>query len=45
MKKEEMGKILCCDCEKPVAYFPVKSTPTEDLELYCENCVDKEGNK
>lgn len=45
MNKEKMGKILCCDCEKEIAYFPVKSTPTEDLELYCEECADKEGTE
>jgi len=45
MKKEDMGKLLCCDCEKVIAYFPVESIPTEQLELYCEKCADKEGKE
>lgn len=45
MTKEKMGKVCCAECEKVIAYFPVEAQPTEELELYCEDCIEKEGNE
>jgi len=41
------GKIHCCECERPIAYFaPGCVDEDDDLELYCYTCaeaLDKEN--
>lgn len=39
---EKMGKICCCECEKPLAWFNPETGGIDedsDIELYCEACM------
>lgn len=38
---ENYGTVHCARCEKKIAFFPADVDIDEDIELYCDECIEE----